>query len=42
LGSFTDLYLDLIGIGIYLASAVIVFGGIKLYKKLALTTEFAQ
>ena len=34
-GSFGDLWLDFIGIAIYMAAAAIIFGGIKLYKKLA-------
>lgn len=34
-GAFGDLYLDLIGIAIYLAAASVIFFGIKWYKKLA-------
>ncbi|WHQ36544.1 APC family permease [Spiroplasma sp. SV19] len=34
-GSFGDLWLDFIGIAIYMSAAAIIFGGIKLYKKLA-------
>lgn len=34
-GNFSDLYLDLIGIVIYLSAASAIFGGIKLYKKLS-------
>jgi hypothetical protein len=34
-GVFGDLYLDLIGIGIYMVSAIIIFLGIRMYKKFA-------
>lgn len=34
-GSFGDLWLDFIGIAIYMSAAGIIFGGMKLYKKLA-------
>ncbi|MDR2369492.1 MAG: APC family permease [Mycoplasmataceae bacterium] len=34
-GPFGDLYLDLIGIVIYLSSAIIIFFGIRMYKKFA-------
>ncbi len=34
-GSFGDLLLDFIGIAIYMSAAAIIFGGMKLYKKLA-------
>lgn len=34
-GAFSDFYLDLIGIAIYLAAASIIFFGIKIYKKIA-------
>jgi small basic protein len=34
-GPFGDLYLDLIGIGIYMLSAIIIFMGIRMYKRFA-------
>ncbi|AKM54247.1 transmembrane protein permease [Spiroplasma eriocheiris] len=34
-GAFGDLWLDLIGIVIYMSAALVIFGGMKLYKKLA-------
>ncbi|MDR1234664.1 MAG: APC family permease [Mycoplasmataceae bacterium] len=34
-GPFGDLYLDLIGIGIYMVSAIIIFFGIRMYKRFA-------
>lgn len=41
-GPFSDLYLDLIGIFIYMTSASVIFGGIKLYKKIAHTTSIIK
>lgn len=41
-GPFSDLYLDLIGIVIYMTSASVIFGGIKLYKKLAHGTSIIK
>ncbi len=41
-GSFTDLYLDLIGIVIYGASALTIFFGMKTYKKVIISSTTFQ
>ena len=41
-GPFSDLYLDLIGIFIYIIAASVIFGGIKFYKKMAHTTSIIK
>ncbi|WP_425380969.1 APC family permease [Spiroplasma endosymbiont of Polydrusus pterygomalis] len=41
-GPFSDLFLDLIGILIYMISASAVFAGIKIYKKMAHTTSIIK
>ncbi|WP_338960565.1 APC family permease [Spiroplasma endosymbiont of Lasioglossum villosulum] len=41
-GPFSDLYLDFIGIFIYMISASVIFAGIKIYKKMAHTTSIIK
>lgn len=41
-GPFSDLYLDLIGIIIYMAAASVIFAGIKIYKKMAHATSIIK
>lgn len=38
LGPFSDLYLDIIGVAIYIGAAIAIFWGIRMFKRLSNVT----